>query len=119
MTEAVASGMAGDSVPWAIDAQPLMAHLQEFARRIKLSGTSEELESSPWRDLDPRAGRSDVAFDSAVYGTTILAKSEHSDLAMAGPLPKGAMLAAEDGTIRKLSVRWSQFDLTPTLSPVQ
>ena len=25
--------------------------------------------------------------------------------------------AAEDGTIRKLSVKWSKLDLTPTLSP--
>jgi octopine/nopaline transport system substrate-binding protein len=96
--------------------------------------------SSPERDLDLRAGRIDAGFDSGVYGTSTLSKPGNEDLAMTGPLMKGAMLAtdvalgmrkgetelkakfdgairqaAADGTIRKLSVKWSKLDLTPTL----
>jgi octopine/nopaline transport system substrate-binding protein len=98
--------------------------------------------SSPERDLDLKAGRIDAGFDSGVYGTSTLAKPGNEDLAMTGPLMKGAMLATEvalgmrkgepelkakfdaaireaaaDGTIRKLSVKWSKLDLTPTLPP--
>lgn len=96
--------------------------------------------SSPERDLDIRAGRIDAGFDSGVYATSTLDKPGNEDLAMTGPLMKGAMLATEvalgmrkgetelkaifdkaireaaaDGTIRKLSVKWSKIDLTPTL----
>jgi octopine/nopaline transport system substrate-binding protein len=96
--------------------------------------------SSPERDLDLRAGRIDAGFDSGVYGTTMLSKPGNEDLTMTGPLMKGAMLAtdvalgmrkgetelkakfdkaireaAADGTIRKLSVKWSKLDLTPSL----
>jgi octopine/nopaline transport system substrate-binding protein len=98
--------------------------------------------TSAERDLDITAGRIDVGFDSGVYATTALAKAENQDLVMTGPFMRGAMLAtdvalgmrkgetelkakfdeairaaAEDGTIRKLSVKWSKLDLTPTLSP--
>jgi|ERR1051326_2958260 lysine-arginine-ornithine-binding protein len=98
--------------------------------------------SSPERDLDIRAGRIDAGFDSGVYATSTLDKPGNEDLAMTGPLMKGAMLATEvalgmrkgetelkaifdkaireaaaDGTIRKLSVKWSKIDLTPTLPP--
>jgi ABC-type amino acid transport substrate-binding protein len=93
--------------------------------------------SSPERDLDLRAGRLDAGFDSGVYGAATL---DNEDLMMTGPLMKGAMLATEvalgmrkdepelkakldaairsaaaDGTIRKLSVKWSKLDLTPSL----
>jgi octopine/nopaline transport system substrate-binding protein len=96
--------------------------------------------SSPERDLDIRASRIDAGFDSGVYATSTLDKPGNEDLAMTGPLMKGAMLATEvalgmrkgetelkaifdkaireaaaDGTIRKLSVKWSKIDLTPTL----
>jgi ABC-type amino acid transport substrate-binding protein len=95
--------------------------------------------SSPERDLDIRAGRIDAGFDSGVYATSTLGKPGNEDLAMTGPLMKGAMLAtdvalgtrkgetelkaifdkaireaADDGTIRQLSVKWSKLDLTPT-----
>jgi octopine/nopaline transport system substrate-binding protein len=98
--------------------------------------------TSAERDLDITAGHIDVEFDSGVYATTALAKAENQDLIMTGPFMRGAMLAtdvalgirkgetepkakfdeairaaAEDGTIRKLSVKWSKLDLTPTLSP--
>jgi ABC-type amino acid transport substrate-binding protein len=98
--------------------------------------------SSAERDLDITAGRIDAGFDSGVYATTTLAKAENQDLVMTGPFMRGAMLAtdvalgmrkgetelktkfdeairaaAEDGTIRKLSVKWSKLDLTPNLSP--
>src|SRR5258708_38695349 len=98
--------------------------------------------SSPERDLDLHAGRIDAGFDSGVYGTSTLGKPGNEDLAMTGPLMKGAMLATEvalgmrkgepelkakfdaaireaatDGTIRTLSVKWSKLDLTPTLPP--
>jgi octopine/nopaline transport system substrate-binding protein len=98
--------------------------------------------SSPERDLDIRASRIDAGFDSGVYATSTLDKPGNEDLAMTGPLMKGAMLATEvalgmrkgetelkaifdkaireaeaDGTIRKLSVKWSKIDLTPTLPP--
>jgi octopine/nopaline transport system substrate-binding protein len=97
--------------------------------------------ASPERDLDITAGRIDVGFDSGVYATTMLAKPEGQELTMTGPFMKGAMLAtdvalgmrkgeaelkakfdeairsaAADGTIRKLSVKWSKLDLTPNLS---
>ncbi|MBV8652992.1 MAG: transporter substrate-binding domain-containing protein, partial [Alphaproteobacteria bacterium] len=96
--------------------------------------------SSPERDLDIRAGRIDAGFDSGVYATSTLGKPGNEDLAMTGPLMKGAMLATEvafglrkgetdlkaifdkaireaaaDGTIRQLSVKWSKIDLTPSL----
>jgi octopine/nopaline transport system substrate-binding protein len=96
--------------------------------------------SSPERDLDLRAGRIDAGFDSGVYATSTLDKPGNEDLAMTGPLMKGAMLATEvalgmrkgetdlkakfdkaireaaaDGAIRQLSVKWSKIDLTPTL----
>ncbi|WP_342359557.1 transporter substrate-binding domain-containing protein [Terrarubrum flagellatum] len=99
--------------------------------------------ASPDRDLDLRAGRIDAGFDSGVYGTSMLQKPDNQDLAMTGPLIKGAMLATEvalgmrkdetdlkaifdkaireateDGTIRTLSVKWSKLDLSPTLPPV-
>jgi lysine-arginine-ornithine-binding protein len=96
--------------------------------------------SSPERDLDIRAGRIDAGFDSGVYATSTLGKPGNENLAMTGPLMKGAMLATEvafglrkgetdlkaifdkaireaaaDGTIRQLSVKWSKIDLTPSL----
>jgi octopine/nopaline transport system substrate-binding protein len=95
--------------------------------------------SSPERDLDLRAGRVDAGFDSGVYAASTLDKPGNEDLAMTGPLMKGAMLATEvalgmrkgetdlkakfdkaireaaaDGLIRQLSVKWSKLDLTPT-----
>ncbi len=98
--------------------------------------------SSPERDLDLQARRIDAGFDSGVYGTSLLDKPGNQDLAMTGPLMKGAMLATEvalgmrkdepelkalfdaairsaaaDGTIRALSVKWSKLDLTPTFAP--
>ncbi len=97
-----------------------------------------EYKTTEQHDLDLAAGRIDVGFDSGVYGTTMLAKPVNAELAMVGPLLKGAMLAtevalgmrkdepdlkakfdaairsaAEDGTIRKLSEKWSKLDLTP------
>jgi octopine/nopaline transport system substrate-binding protein len=94
--------------------------------------------SSQDRDLDLAAGRIDVAFDSAVYAMTTADKPGNQDIMASGPLIRGAMLAtnvaialrkdepdlrakfdeairaaAADGTIRKLSVKWSKIDLTP------
>jgi lysine-arginine-ornithine-binding protein len=98
--------------------------------------------SSPERDLDLQARRIDAGFDSGVYGTSLLSKPGNQDLAMTGPLMKGAMLATEvalgmrkdepdlkalfdaairsaaaDGTIRAISMKWSKLDLTPTFAP--
>jgi len=98
--------------------------------------------SSPERDLDLQARRIDAGFDSGVYGTSLLSKPGNQDLAMTGPLLKGAMLATEvalgmrkdepdlkaifdkairsaaaDGTIKVLSEKWSKLDLTPTFAP--
>ncbi|MGC1578836.1 MAG: transporter substrate-binding domain-containing protein [Beijerinckiaceae bacterium] len=100
--------------------------------------TVRTYKSSPERDLDLRAGRVDASFDSAVYMNSVLDKPENQDLAMTGPLLKGAMLATEvaigmrknepelkaifdkaireateDGTIRQLSLKWTKVDLTP------
>ncbi|MBV9528794.1 transporter substrate-binding domain-containing protein [Sphingomonas sp.] len=102
--------------------------------------TVRTYKSSPERDLDLRAGRIDAAFDSGVYMTTMRDKPGNEDLQMTGPLMKGAMLAtdvaiglrkgepelqalfnkaireaAEDGTIRAISTKWSKLDLTPSL----
>jgi octopine/nopaline transport system substrate-binding protein len=96
--------------------------------------------TSAERDLDLTAGRIDAGFDSGVYATTALGKDGNQDLVMTGPFMRGAMLAtdvalgmrkgetelkakfddairsaAKDGTIRKLSVKWSKLDLTPNL----
>jgi lysine-arginine-ornithine-binding protein len=101
--------------------------------------TVRTYKNSGERDLDLKAGRIDAGFDSGVYGTSVLAKPGNEDLAMAGPLMKGAMLATEvamgmrkgetelkdkfdaaikaaaaDGVIKNLSVKWSKLDLTPT-----
>ncbi|WP_105418097.1 transporter substrate-binding domain-containing protein [Neorhizobium sp. T25_27] len=101
--------------------------------------TVRTYKNSGERDLDLKAGRIDAGFDSGVYGTTALAKPGNEDLAMAGPLMKGAMLATEvamgmrkgetdlkekfdaaiksaaaDGVIKKLSEKWSKLDLTPS-----
>ena len=118
------------------------SHVQELRGGLTVSNDVEvrTYKSSPERDLDLRAGRIDAGFDSGVYGTTTLSKPGNEDLTMTGPLMKGAMLAtdvalgmrkgetelkakfdkaireaAADGTIRKLSVKWSKLDLTPTL----
>lgn len=91
------------------------------------------------RDLDIKSGRIDAGFDSGVYGAAMLAKPGNDSLTMSGPQMKGAMLAtdvalglrkgdaalkekfdkaikeaAQDGTIKKLSKRWSSIDLTPS-----
>ncbi len=101
--------------------------------------TVRAYKSSGERDLDLKAGRIDAGFDSGVYGTSMLAKPGNEDLAMTGPLVKGAMLATEvaigmrkgetelkekfdaaiksaasDGVIRALSEKWSKLDLTPS-----
>ncbi|MCA1371795.1 transporter substrate-binding domain-containing protein [Bradyrhizobium sp. BRP14] len=101
--------------------------------------TVRTYKTSGERDLDLKAGRIDAGFDSGVYGTSILAKPGNEDLAMTGPLVKGAMLATEvamgmrkgetelkekfdaaiksaaaDGVIRSLSEKWSKLDLTPS-----
>lgn len=98
--------------------------------------------SSPERDIDLRVGRIDLGFDSGVYMNSILGQPGNDDLAMTGPLIKGAMLATEvalglrkgepelkaifdkaireaieDGTIRRLSLQWSKLDLSPSLAP--
>lgn len=94
--------------------------------------------SSPERDLDLKSGRIDVAFDNAVYGATELARVGNEDMALSGPLFDGAPLATQvaigfrkgeeqlaikfnvaikeaiqDGTIKKLSEKWTTLDLTP------
>ena len=94
--------------------------------------------SSQDRDLDLAAGRIDAAFDSAVYAKATTDKPGNQDITASGPLIRGAMLAtnvaialrkdepdlkakfdqairaaAEDGTIRTISVKWSKIDLTP------
>ncbi|MEF2071181.1 transporter substrate-binding domain-containing protein [Consotaella aegiceratis] len=93
------------------------------------------------RDLDLRAGRIDAGFDSGIYETSMLSEPGNDDLKMTGPLLKGAMLAtnvalglrkgeddlaaifnkaideaANDGTIKELSLKWSKLDLTPEQS---
>lgn len=101
--------------------------------------TVRTYKNSAERDLDLKAGRIDAGFDSGVYGTSMLAKPGNEDLAMAGPLLKGAMLAtdvamglrkgetdlkekfdaaikeaAAEGVIKTLSEKWSKLDLTPS-----
>jgi octopine/nopaline transport system substrate-binding protein len=101
--------------------------------------TVRSYQNSAARDLDLKAGRIDVGFDSGVYGTTALAKPGNEDLEMSGPLMKGAMLATEVaigmrkgepdlkakfdaaikdaakvGVIKSLSEKWSKLDLTPS-----
>jgi len=101
--------------------------------------TVRAYKTSGERDLDLKAGRIDAGFDSGVYGTSMLAKPGNEDLAMTGPLVKGAMLATEvamgmrkgetelktkfddaikaaaaEGVIRALSEKWSKLDLTPS-----
>jgi lysine-arginine-ornithine-binding protein len=100
--------------------------------------TVRSYRNSEERDLDLKAGRIDAGFDSGVYGTTALAKPGNEDFEMSGPLMKGAMLAtevaigmrkgetdlkakfdaaiesaAQDGTIKSMSEKWSKLDLTP------
>lgn len=100
--------------------------------------TVRTYQNSGERDLDLKSGRIDAGFDSGVYETSMLSKPGNEDLKMTGPLVKGAMLAtnvalglrkgeddlkaifdkairaaAEDGTIKQLSVKWSKLDLTP------
>ncbi len=94
--------------------------------------------SSQDRDFDLRSGRIDVGFDSAVYAEATLDKPDNEDLQLTGPLLKGPPLAtdvaialrkdspelkakfdhaieaaAADGTIRRISLKWSKLDLTP------
>ncbi len=103
--------------------------------------TVRSYKNSGERDLDLKAGRIDAGFDSGVYGMSALAKPGNEDLAMTGPLLKGAMLAtevalglrknepdlqakfdaaiksaAQDGVIKALSEKWSKLDLTPTFT---
>ncbi len=103
--------------------------------------TTRSYKNSAERDLDLKAGRIDAGFDSGVYATSIKDKAGNEDIEMTGPLMKGAMLATEvamgmrkgetelkaifdkaireankDGTIRRLSLKWSKLDLSPTLT---
>jgi len=102
--------------------------------------TTRSYKSSGERDLDLKAGRIDAGFDSGIYAMTVKDKPGNEDIEMTGPLMKGAMLATEvamgmrkgesdlktifdkaireatkDGTIRRLSVKWSKLDLSPSL----
>ena len=104
--------------------------------------TVRSYKSSPDRDLDLRAGRIDAGFDSGVYAMATTDKPGNADITATGPLLRGAMLAtdvalgmrknepelkvifdqairgaAADGTIKRLSVKWSKLDLTPNLPP--
>ena len=92
--------------------------------------------SSKENDLDLLAGRIDAEFNNNVYLTG--AVSDNADMAMAGPLLVGGVMAtdvclgirknepelkamldqaiqsaAADGTIRALSVRWFKTDVSP------
>ena len=94
--------------------------------------------SSQERDFDLRSGRIDAGFDSAVYAEATLDKQGNEDLEVTGPLLKGPPLATDvaialrkdepelkakfdraiaaasaDGTIRRISLKWSKLDLTP------
>lgn len=97
-------------------------------------------ESSAARDLDLRAGRVDVGFDSAIYSAAMLAEPGNDDLMMTGPLLRGSVLAtdvalgirkgegklrdrlsdairasAEAGVISEASLEWAHIDLSPSL----
>jgi octopine/nopaline transport system substrate-binding protein len=101
--------------------------------------TVRTYKTSQDRDLDLKAGRIDIGFDSAVYAATLHDKPGNEDIRIAGPLLKGPPLATEvamgvrkddadlraifdkaiqgaaaDGTIKTISTRWSKIDLTPT-----
>lgn len=94
------------------------------------------------RDLDIKAGRIDAGFDNSVYASLMLKKPGNEDMMISGPLINGGILvsetgmglrknepelkalfdkairsAVEDGTVRKLSLKYSGLDLTPTLPP--
>ncbi|MBV9517146.1 MAG: transporter substrate-binding domain-containing protein [Hyphomicrobiales bacterium] len=94
--------------------------------------------TSQERDLDLKAGRIDLGFDSAIYASTLHDQPGNEDIEMSGPLIKGPPLATEvamgvrkgdddlrdifdkaikaaaaDGTIRSISTKWSKLDLTP------
>ncbi|GGH16598.1 nopaline-binding periplasmic protein [Alsobacter metallidurans] len=101
--------------------------------------TVRTYKTSQDRDLDLKAGRIDIGFDSAVYAATLHDKPGNEDIRIAGPLLKGPPLATEvamgvrkddgdlrvlfdkaiqaaaaDGTIKTISTKWSKIDLTPT-----
>jgi len=103
--------------------------------------TVRAYKNSAERDLDLKAGRVDVGFDSGVYAMTALGKPGNEDMAVTGPELKGSLLAtevalglrkqepelqakfdaaiksaAEAGVIKTLSVKWSKLDLTPTFA---
>ncbi|MGU3401273.1 hypothetical protein ACLBWS_16275, partial [Brucellaceae bacterium D45D] len=94
------------------------------------------------RDLDIKAGRIDAGFDNSVYASLMLKKPGNEDMMISGPLINGGILvsetgmglrknepelkalfdkairsAVEDGTVRKLSLKYSGLDLTPALPP--
>jgi lysine-arginine-ornithine-binding protein len=105
------------------------------------SVTVRAYKSSADRDLDLKAGRIDVGFDSGVYAMSALGKPGNDDMTVTGPQLKGALLAtevalglrkqepdlqakfdaaiksaADAGVIKTLSVKWSKLDLTPTFA---
>jgi octopine/nopaline transport system substrate-binding protein len=138
-------------------AEPVMAELRKLLKGktvgVVQSTSHEQLirnnfgddvtvrtyKTSQDRDLDLKAGRIDIGFDSAVYAATLHDKPGNEDIRIAGPLLKGPPLAtdvamgvrkddgdlraifdkaiqaaAADGTIKTISTKWSKIDLTPT-----
>jgi octopine/nopaline transport system substrate-binding protein len=107
-------------------------------KNFKDVATIREYKTSPEHDLDLLAGRIDAAFDDATYFAAALAKPDNADLGYSGPEFGGliwgpgeglgirkadaeltakfdAAIAAAlaDGTVKKLSVKWFGFDVSP------
>ncbi|RYE76942.1 MAG: transporter substrate-binding domain-containing protein, partial [Oxalobacteraceae bacterium] len=105
------------------------------------NATVRAYKNSAERDLDLKAGRIDIGFDSGVYAMSTLGKPGNQDMAVTGPELKGSLLAtevalglrkqepelqakfdaaiksaAEAGVIKALSVKWSKLDLTPSFA---
>jgi lysine-arginine-ornithine-binding protein len=96
--------------------------------------------TSEQHTLDLTAGRIDVVFDNIVYLRDAVERPGNQDVAMAGPLMKGSVMATDtcigvrkgdpelkakldeaiksavaDGTVQKLALKWFKADVSPKL----
>jgi octopine/nopaline transport system substrate-binding protein len=124
----------------AIGAQVATTHANFLETYFKGIADIRTYKTTEQHDLDIAAGRIEGAYASIGYWKPLLAKPEGKDLVMVGPTFTGGVFgagvgagirkadddlrklfdeaiaaAAKDGTIKKLSVQWFGFDITPPL----
>jgi octopine/nopaline transport system substrate-binding protein len=118
---------------------PLSTSQQQFIEEtFKDTVIVKTYKSSEQHTLDLLAGRVDAVFDNIVYLRDAVSRPGNQDVAMAGPLLTGGIMATDtciglrkgeadlkakldpaiqsmiaDGTMKTLSEKWFKFDVSP------